>query len=325
MGPADFAGQDAVSALESVVDAEGGVHHVRATGTIRFMSRSRRYNALTPTLTFGENTAGGEIPYTDLQLDYDPTRVANVIQVTQSSTGQVFTARDATSIANYGPRGMQRSVNTTNPLECQDAADYLLSRFKDPKVRVSSLKIDVGANPSAWAQVAGIELGTRVRVMRRPIGAPAVQLDCFVEQIQWDFDDLNGAILTLQCSPADVTPYGLFAAYRTTLNGSIASGVSSFVVNAGTADTTQALAAQLGQGQRLVLGLGTANAETVTVDHVGSSSPLPGWTAVTVYVQSATTKSHTSGDVISEPLPSGITAPSTYDVAGTFDSINFAY
>src|SRR5690349_24242968 len=54
----------------------------------------------------------------------------------------------------------------------------------------------------------------------------------------------------------------------------------------------------------LVLGLGTANQETVTILSVGTTSP--GWTTATITLQAATTKSHTSGDTVCEPLPTGV-------------------
>lgn len=320
MGPADFAGTDVVSALQAVVDTESGVHYVRQTGTIRFMNRAARYNALTPTLTFGEGT--GEIPYEDLQLDYDSTHLANIVQVTQTSTGQVFTAQDATSIANYFPRIMTRSVNTTNALECQDCANYLLSRYKDPKVRITALKVNLSGNPSAWGSILPLELGDRIRVMRRPAGAPVMQLDCFVEQIQWDFDSENGAFLTLQCSPADVTPYGLFAAWHTTLGAATSVGDSSITVNA-TADNVNPLAAQIGVGQQIVVGQGGPVPETMTVKAVGATSP--GWSTGVITFTSTMAHSHTNGFAVGEPLPGSVTDPTTYDAAAKFDATNFAY
>jgi hypothetical protein len=158
--------------------------------------------------------------------------------------------------------------------------------------------------------------------MRRPPGCPTIQVDCFLENLQWDTDDTGQAWVTLQCSPADLTPYAIFASFHTTLGSSIASGVSTITIRAG-ADNTNPAAAQIGQGQQLVLGLGTANQETVTVLSVGSTSS--GWTTATVTLQAATTKSHSSGDVVCEPLPSGVTDPTKYDSSAEFDSTAFAY
>jgi hypothetical protein len=323
MGPAQLAGQDALSALQSVVDTENGEHFVARDGTLTFKSRSARYNALTPAVIFGENAAAGEIPYEDAQLDYDPTHLSNLVTITQASTNQTFVAQDATSQTNYFPRSLTRTINSSSALECQDAANYMLSRYKTALTRVQLLKVHVSANPALWPTLLSLELGTRVRVMRRPPSpAPTIQVECYAEAIQWDWDDHGEAFMTLQCSPADSTPYAIFAAFHTTLNGSPAAGVTSITINAG-ADNTNLAAAQLGPGQQLVLGLNTANQETVTIKAVGATSP--GWTTATITLTAATTKSHTNGDTVCEPLPSGVTDPTVYDNSAKFDSIAFAY
>lgn len=320
MGPANIGGQDAMTALQGVVDTENGAHYVSRDGTIIFKSRSARYNATTPMYVFGENA--GEYPYEDCQLDFDSTHLSNQVTVTQESTSQNFHADDATSISNYFPRTLTRTINSSSTAECQDAANYLLSRYKQSAMRVSSVKFHPSANPSLWPVLLNLELGTRVRVMRRPPNVPAMQVDCFAERIQWDLDDSGEAWCTLQCSPADLTPYGVFAAWHSTLNASIAAGVTSIVVNA-SADTTNPLASQLGPGQSLVLGQNSANQETVTVSAVGATSP--GWTTATITLTAATTKAHTAGDLVNEPLPSGISDPTTYDAVSKFDSVTFAY
>jgi hypothetical protein len=322
MGPANLDGQDAMSALQAVVDTENGAHFVDRAGTVQFKARSGRYNSMVPMYTFGENTSAGEWPYEEVTLDFDSTHLSNQITVTQESSGQNFYNTDATSIANYFPRTLTRTINSTSTSECQDAAGYLLSRYKAPATRVSSIKLHPSANPALWAVCLSLELGTRVRVMRRPPGLPTIQVDCFAENIQWDFGNDGDAWCTLQCSPADLTSYGVFAAWHTTFATSPSSGVTSITVNA-SADTTNPLATQLGPGQTLVLGQNTANQETVTVLSVGATSP--GWTTAVITLTAATTKAHTAADIICEPLPAGVTDPTTYDQSSRFDYTAFAY
>ncbi|WP_438489586.1 hypothetical protein [Streptomyces sp. S186] len=323
MGPMATGGQDALSALQAVVDTENGEHFIDRMGTVTFRSRSARYNSLTPVYTFGENTAAGEWPYEDCQLDYDSTHLSNQVTVTQSGPNQLFRAQDQTSITNYFPRTLSRSINASSALECQDAANYLLSRYKNPAVRVSSLKLHPSANPALWPVCLSLELGMRVRVMRRP-PAPAapIQVDCFIEQIQVEMDDHGEAVWNLQCSPVDLTPYAGFASWHTTLASTVASGVTAITVNA-SADTTNPLATQLAAGQQIVLGQNTANQESVTVASVGATSP--GWTSAVINLTAATTKSHAAGDGINEPLPTGITDPTTWDAVTKFDNCAFAY
>lgn len=320
MGPAAIDGQDAMTALQGVVDSENGAHYVARDGTITFKARSARYNATSPMYVFGENT--GEYPYEDCQLDFDSTHLSNRVTVTQESTSQNFYATDATSIANYFPRTLTRTINSSSTAECQDAANYLLSRYKQSAMRVSSVKLHPSANPSLWPVLLNLELGTRIRVMRRPPNVPATQVDCFVENIVWDIDDTGEAWCTLQCSPADLTPYAVFSSWHTTLNAGIAAGVTSIVVNA-SADNVNPLATQLAAGDTIVLGQNTANQETATVSTVGATSS--GWTTCTITLTAATTKAHTAADIVCQPLPSGVTDPTAYDTVSKFDSSAFAY
>lgn len=322
MGPAAIAGQDAVAALQGVVDTENGSHFVGRDGTPTFLARSARYNARTPAYTFGERADLGEWPYEDCKPVFDSTHLGNKITVTQASTGQNFYAQDAASIAAYFPRPLPRTVNASSGLECQDAADYLLSRYKKPLNRIVALQLHPSAYPALWPICLGLEQGTRVRVMRRPPGLAVTQIDCFVENLAWSWDDKNEAVLTLQCSAADLASYAVFAAWHTTLNVAASVGATTITVNA-SQDTTNPLATQLAAGQQLVLGQNSANQETVTVSVVGSTSP--GWTTAVITLTAATTKSHAIGDLVNEPLPAGVTDPTTYDAASAFDASVFAY
>ncbi|MEE1838081.1 hypothetical protein [Streptomyces sp. SP17KL33] len=323
MGPAVFDGQDAVSALQRVVETEGGAHYVARDGTITFRSRGARYNALTPAYIFGERADLGEWPYEDCAMDYDSTHLSNEVTVTQEGTSQTFYARDDASVTAYFPRPMSRAINSADAEECHDAANYLLSRYRQPAMRVSSLKLHPSANPGLWPVCLSLELGTRVRVMRRPPGAPATTVECFVENLQWEFGDNGDAWLVLQCSPADLTPYGVLAAWHTTLASSSAAGATSLTINAPPGASGVLLVSQLAPGQQLVLGHGTANAETRTVSAVGATSP--GWTTATITLTAATANAHTAGDTVCEPLPAGTTDPATWDAVSRFDSIAFAY
>ncbi|MFI6117483.1 hypothetical protein [Kitasatospora sp. NPDC051164] len=317
MGPA--AGGTALQVLQDIVTTEGGNHYIDRAGKAVFKARSDRYNAVTSSYTFGDGP--GEYPYEPgIALDYDLTRVANIVSATQAG-GQTFTARDSTSIARYAPRTASRTVNSQSAPEVQDAANYLLSRYRQPAVRVTAITLNPAANPTLWPVCLSLELGMRVTVNRRRADGSLISLPCFVENIQTDMS-ADAARWILQLSPADLTPYGLFASFHTTLNGSPTSGVTSITINAG-ADNTNPAAAQIGAGQQLVLGLGTANQETVTVQSV--SATTAGWTTAVITLTAATTKAHTNGDVVCEPLPAGTTDPTAWDASAKFDSAAFSY
>lgn len=317
MGPAS--GGTALQLLQDIVTTEGGTHYIDRAGNVVFKSRADRYNATTSAYTFGDGP--GEYPYEPgIGLDYDLTRVANIVSTTQAG-GQTFTARDTTSIGQYFPRTASRTINSQSALEVQDAANYLLSRYRQPAVRVTAITLNPAANPALWPVCLSLELGMRVTVNRRRADGSLISLPCFVENIQTDMA-ADTARWILQLSPVDTTPYGLFASFHCTLNGSPAAGVTSITINAG-ADTTNPAVAQIGPGQQLVLGLGTANQETVTVQSVGSTTA--GWSTAVLTLTAATTKSHSNGDTVCEPLPAGVTDPTTWDGSAKFDAAAFSY
>ncbi|MET8624531.1 hypothetical protein ABZW30_12370 [Kitasatospora sp. NPDC004669] len=317
MGPA--AAGTVLQLLQDIVTTEGGAHYVDRAGNVVFKSRADRYNATTSAYTFGDGP--GELPYEPgFGTDFDLTRVANIVTAAQPG-GQPFTARDSTSINQYFPHTATRTINSQSALEVQDAANYLLSRYRQPATRVTSLTLNPAANPALWPVCLSLELGMRVTVNRRRADGSLISLACFVENIQTDMAR-DTARWVLQLSPVDTTPYGLFASFHTSLNGSPAAGVTSITINAG-ADNTNPAAAQLGQGQQLVLGLGTANQETVTVQSVGTTTA--GWTTAVITLTAATVSAHTAGDTVCEPLPAGVTDPTTWDNVAKFDAAAFSY
>ncbi|MCW2538576.1 MAG: hypothetical protein JWN95_301 [Frankiales bacterium] len=197
-GPAtDVDGANVLQALQNVVSSESGQHFIGADGAVVFQSRADRYTK-TPVATFGEDVAGGEIPYLGAATDYDPTRIGNDVAVTAQYTGTSYRAADVASQDKYGTVALPLTVNSVDPLELANAADSLLYQNKDPQTRLESLPIDLAANPWAWGVVLGLELGTCVGWNRRPSNAPAMNINGFVEQIQWNLDDQGNAECDLQ-------------------------------------------------------------------------------------------------------------------------------
>ena len=208
----DIDGTDAASALQAVTDTEGGVMFADATGNLVFQARSTRWTPAPAALVLGENTAAGEWPYEDSPvLDYDPTLVTNLAEVTQSSTGTISSASDfASQIAN-GVRDRQVTSQALSVQECQDKAAFLVVRYKIPRVRVAAMTLNPSANPGMWPAVLGLDIGSRAKAVRRPPPpAPPVVVDGFVENIAWAVDVTGDARVTVQISPADPTPYGRF-------------------------------------------------------------------------------------------------------------------
>ncbi|MFI1520652.1 hypothetical protein [Kitasatospora cineracea] len=321
MGPATGGG-DALTALQNVVTTEGGTHYIDRAGLITFKARSDRYNKITSTYVFGDGP--GEYPYEPgINFDFDPTRLANIVTATKSSTNQTFTATDAASIAQYFPRTMSRSLNTASALEVQDAANYLLSRYRQPALRISSITLNPGANPALWPVCLSLELGMRVTVNRRTAAGTLISQPCFVENIQVAIG-ADTATWTLQLSPVDTTPYGVLSAWHAPLTSGTAVGASGVIIaRQPFQNNGDPAAATIPAGGQMVVGLGTANQETVTILRVGTTTA--GWTAVQLFLTAPLTKTHAAGDIVSEVLPAGVTDPAAWDAVAKLDSKALAY
>lgn len=315
MGPAtDITGSSALSAINTVAQTENGNAYVSASGAITFKARSDRYNQATPMYVFGEQAQYGEWPYESIGFDFDPSHLYDNIQVTQYSTSQIATAVSASSQTLYGQRVLQVTMNQGNFSESQDAANYMLSRYGTASMRVSSLTLHPAAVFGMFQACLAMEIGTRIRIMRRPPSPAApIQVDAFIEAIAWSIDPTSGdATVKLQCSPADLASYWTMAALHTTLNTSVTAGTSSATINALPDAAYNALASSLPSGYQLTFDPGTSIQETLTI-----SPPLPstgiGYTSATINFTTSFVNNHSSGAVVCEPLPAGYTNPAAWD------------
>lgn len=321
MGPAnDIGGLDALSALNNVVATEGGRHFVGVDGTINFQNRQRFFQATTPVWTFGENTAGGEIPYVDLAFDFDPTRISNSVTITQSSNGLNYYAIDTTSQQAYGVRNLSRTNQSTNNEEVRESAYYYLSRYKDPHLRVQTLRLDPAANPSLWTSILSFELGQYVKINRRdPFGVrPTITQFGFIEQIMHSADDKGAWKVELQISPAATTAYGTFTSLRTTLSSTASSGQKVLVIAALPDAATNPVRSELTGGQLLLI-TGGGNSEFGTIAVGGVQNQAAGYSTANITLTANLAHTYSSGSTVVEATGSN------YDALAAFGSIQFSY
>jgi len=312
-GGVAFTGGSALQGVNTVAQTENGNVYVSNTGAFTFKARSDRYNQTVPMFVFGEQQSNGEWPYETVGFDFDPSHLYTEIQATQYSTSQVADVSSATAQTQYGQRVLQLTMNQALYSETQDAANYLLGRYDTARMRIASLTLHPSAMPGLWAVCLALEVGTRIRVMRRPpYPANAIQVDCFVESVAWSVDPEKGATVQLQCSPADLAMYWTLGALHTTLNAQVNSGATSATINALPDAAVNSLNSSLPQGYQLTFDPGTAIAETMTI-----APPLPatnvGYTTATLNFTSAFAHTHAAGAVVCEPLPTGYTNPATWD------------
>jgi hypothetical protein len=177
-------GQDVLTGLQTATAAELGNGFVDASGRYVFQNRAAR-NSPTSVCTFGEGA--GEIPYQEgVTLDFDDTYVLNDVTVTQAGAVPASSAQsiDATSQATYGVRSTTVSVPLQNYSDADGMATTMIAQYKNPVARLSTVPVEIRATPSVIGQVLAREIGELATVKRRPIGAPAISVQAFIDGIE---------------------------------------------------------------------------------------------------------------------------------------------
>lgn len=193
-------GTDSLSYLLEVEGSENGLLVADPAGTLSFQGRHwRMLNSAVPVATIGD-TFG--IPYRDsATFEDDDTRIANNVSVTPLG-GTAVVVSDSTSQNKYWIRRLNRGLVTSDTNIAADAANYLLSRYKDPTPRIPTVTIDLAAVPSALKPTLFAANNSTRFTWKRNATTP-ISVDTYVEQISETIRPGGGGWqMTLQLSPA---------------------------------------------------------------------------------------------------------------------------
>lgn len=326
LGSTDVSTRSPLDVIQSAADTENGQFAIDRNGTPTLYGHVWRWIQSLPRVTFGELSGSGEVPYEgDVAFEQDPSHLYNDVQITvdgavdANGSNALQESTDATSQAAYFPQTLSRSVNAYQVQTGKDIADYLLSQYKDPHTRIDGITVDLASDTSRMPALATLAFADLVRVKRRPALAPAKSLDGFIESIEWSGDDTGSKLeFAAQISPVSQYRYWMISATWAALSAGIASGVSTVTVGPLCGSSAVPASAVLPTPYDMVIGYGTANAETVTVTGVGSTSA--GYSSVALTLAFPTTKAHSASDFICSPLPSGTTLPPSPAYPASFDN-----
>jgi hypothetical protein len=166
----DSTNKTLLAALKECEAAEQGRLFIDRDGKARFISRQSintvsTYN--TSQRIYGDS--GSELPYTDLQFEYNDRLITNRVTVSRVNGGS-FSSDDVVSQGQYFIRASNVSnLITNNDRFSQDLSVAQVSTYKDPSLRINSMKVNARGLPaSLYPAVIGDEIGTRVTVKRRP-------------------------------------------------------------------------------------------------------------------------------------------------------------
>jgi hypothetical protein len=187
MGPATgLQNTSLLQACTDVVTAESGQQWVGRDGRLVFAGRARRYTSHSSVWTFGENAAGGEIPYqSSLAFDFDTQYVYNDVTATRPGGVPQHTV-DATSQGVYFDSTLTVTPNVQQDTEARDYSTWTVQQHKDSHLRTATLTVNPTADGRRWPVALGMQQGDRVTVKRRTASGFTINLDFYVELINRD-------------------------------------------------------------------------------------------------------------------------------------------
>lgn len=226
----DIGGQSAATSVGNVASSTvPGMQYVAPSGDIAYLAKQYAWNQPVK-WTLGDNTAGGEIPFSLAQFatDYDPTRVYNDVQLTELDTSTVtvpngimsattMAAQVAASQAQYGDQPYQQTAYLNNDYSAayaagsglQDLADWIALVYGKPRNRVPAVQVDAASHPAAWPLVLQASPGDMVQVnLRLPTAttSPIVSVVARITQtrraMKWTTDETPVASIGLALDAA---------------------------------------------------------------------------------------------------------------------------
>lgn len=212
----------ALEHLQAVALTESGRLFLSGDGSVVFHDRHRGYKSPYDASlgTFGDDHAGGELPYSNLQPTLDDLDLWNSVVVTRTG-GTAQTATDATSVARHFERTLtQGGTLQTSDNEALAAAQYWLSRYKDPLFRMRGIELRPQSDDNLWPHALGREIGDRITLRRRPPGGgAAIDIECLIEGIEHDIQTTEW-VTRWRLSPADVQEYWILNSLTLSVLGS---------------------------------------------------------------------------------------------------------
>jgi hypothetical protein len=173
--------------------AEVGDLWATPAGLIRFRSRYAPYldtAATTVQATFGSG-GGSELPFVGtLGVSYDRSSLINVVKARRDDDlATVYEVGDTVSRSRYGDRAHEQlDLPFATDDEVTGWAGYVIGRDAIPKLRFTSLEVDVRADEDAlYPQVLTREFGDRIEVVRRPPGVAPDTREVHIRGIQHTF------------------------------------------------------------------------------------------------------------------------------------------
>lgn len=167
--------------LLRVTDTEFGAFYMSRDGLATFRDRQSAQNFTTPTVIGGTG-----IPFASVEVDYGTEQLYNNVRLTRENGGTAV-ASDASSQTAYGLNEYSRSdLLFTDDTQLGELADYLLSLYKQPVLRISRVTVFLERlTVEQQATVSALDIASPVQVTFQPTVGPAITQYATVDKLDF--------------------------------------------------------------------------------------------------------------------------------------------
>lgn len=200
-------------AIKQMGDTDQGLIYADVSGRLTYIPQTT-IAALTPYMTFGENSARGEVPYRiGITSELEPSQVYNDITITvpdqPNPNANILDLEvlNNTSIQNYGTRSLTVEVNFpptgTGNSEMAALGAFMLNEHKDPLPIATNIVVPLAGYPAAWLAILLLRIGQCVTFKRRTI-AFTESINGYIQSVAWSESPTKGADVTIDIEPKQI-------------------------------------------------------------------------------------------------------------------------
>lgn len=175
IAPQHTLGASAASLISEAITAEYGQVFVDRQGDWQIHNRAKRYNRPLDQIF----SVAATDPQASLTLAVDEQQIVNSAAVT--AAGVTATAKDQSSIDDYGLYDRSDSISSATAVDAETAAAWIVEQYKNPLPRLQGLEWDLTAKPDHTAAVLALDIGSKIRLTDLPSQLGIATLDLWVE------------------------------------------------------------------------------------------------------------------------------------------------
>jgi hypothetical protein len=205
-------GVNALQHMQQAAVSDASLFFVARDGVVTLLNSVSVYGS-TPTMTLVQsNVTDPGVRYHDVELMTASELLFNTVSVVWD--GGTVVRTDTASVDLYLPRSLSISTLLENESDAELLADFALVRYAQPELRFAQVEVKVHdrrLSASERLSLCGLDIGSTVRVVRRPPGVGSPDQFAFtqvVEGLTWRYSRDQWTV-TLQLGDVVGAPFTL--------------------------------------------------------------------------------------------------------------------